>query len=308
MARMSDPRVAGMIRDQQFLFTTREQLYQSQNSVLAQRLDQVQTQVEGQQAQVASVDEQIQLTDEEMAGYQTLYDKGFAPKPLILRYQRTIADLQGRRGSLMSDIARMHQQMGETKMQGATNRDTRESQAADGLRDAQSHIADITPRLSAAKETLSQTVVRAPVDGYVFNLTQFTVGGVAGGGENLMDIVPSNSALMVTVMVKPEDIDQVHVGMPANVRLVGPNPRWNNPLPATVAVVSADRITQKETGASFFRVDLRIDPKDLRGIEKNIKVVPGMTAAAQIVTGNRTLMGFLIQPVMDTVHHAFREQ
>jgi HlyD family type I secretion membrane fusion protein len=150
--------------------------------------------------------------------------------------------------------------------------------------------------------------VRSPVDGYVFNLTQFTPGGIAGGGENLMDIVPSNSPLMVTAMIKPEDIDQVHVGMPAQVRLVGPNPRWNSPLPATVVVVSADRITNKENGSSFFRVDLRIDPKDLKDVEKNVKVVPGMTASAMIVTGNRTLMGFLIQPIMDTVHHAFREQ
>src|SRR5579859_523422 len=158
-ARTSDPRVAGMLRDQEVLFATRMQLFQSQNSVLSQRIDQLQSQVEGQQTQVASVDEQIKLTEDEMGGYQTLYDKGFAPKPLILRYQRSIADLQGRKGSLMSDIARMHQQMGETRMQVATNRDTRSSQAAEGLRDAQAHLADLTPRLTSAKEALDQTVV-----------------------------------------------------------------------------------------------------------------------------------------------------
>ena len=68
MARIADPRVAGLIRDQEFLYTTRLQLFQSQNSVLTQRLEQVQTQIQGQQAQVASVDEQRRLTAEEMSG------------------------------------------------------------------------------------------------------------------------------------------------------------------------------------------------------------------------------------------------
>lgn len=307
-SRMADPTVAGMVRDQEFLFTSRLALFQSQSSVLQQRLDQIQNQVQGAQAQLDSVEEQRKLTVEEMAGYQTLYAKGYAPKTLILRYQRQVSDLQGKKGSLLADIARLHQQMGETKMQLSALRDQRQSQAAEQLRDTQSKAEEALPKLMAAQEALKGAVVTSPVDGYVFNLTQFTQGGVAGGGETLMDIVPSTSPLMVTVAIKPEDIDQVHVGMKAQVRLVGPNPRWNSPLPATVAVVSADRITSKDQGPSFFRADLRIDPKDIVGLEKNVKVVPGMTASAMIVTGNRTLMGFLIQPITDTVHHAFHEQ
>jgi len=124
----------------------------------------------------------------------------------------------------------------------------------------------------------------------------------------LMDIVPSNSPLMVTTMVNPVDISQVHVGMDAQVRLIGPNPRWNSPLPAKVVVVSADRLTNEKSGQSFYRVDLRIDPKDLKNLERTTKVTPGMTATGMIVTGKRTIMGFLISPVTDTLHHAFREQ
>jgi HlyD family type I secretion membrane fusion protein len=307
-SRMSDPRVASMIRDQQFLFATRLQLFQSQGSVLAQRLDQIQNQIVGNQAQVASVDEQRKLTAEEMAGYQTLYEKGFAPKPLILRYQRSIADLDGRKGSLLADIARLHQQMGETNMNLATLRDQRQSQAAEQLRDTQSKLADVMPRLAAAKQTLASTVVRSPVDGYIFNLTQFTLGGVTAPGEVLMDVVPANSPLMVTATIKPEDIDEVRVGMDARVRITGLNQRWVSPLPAKVAVVSADRITNDKTGAAFYRVDLRIDPKELKNLKRGSQVTPGMGAQAMIVTGKRTIMGFLISPITDTLHDAFREQ
>jgi HlyD family type I secretion membrane fusion protein len=106
MARMGDPQVASMVRDQEFLFTTRQQLFQSQLGQLSQRLDQIQNQIAGQQAQVESVEEQRRLTQEELNGYVTLNEKGFAPKTLILRYQRTLADLAGRKGSLLADIAR----------------------------------------------------------------------------------------------------------------------------------------------------------------------------------------------------------
>jgi HlyD family type I secretion membrane fusion protein len=206
-ARMSDPRVAGMIRDQQFLFTTRAQLFQSQISVLQQRIDQAKTQVMGDEAQVASVDEQAKLTQDELNGYQQLYDKGFAPKPVVLARQRAMADLAGRKGQLTADIGRIRQQMGETQMQMAATRDTRTSQAAEQLRDTQAKLADTLPRLAAAREALENTVVKAPVDGYVFGLTQFTVGGVVAPDEPLMDIVPSNAPVIVTAMVPPHQID-----------------------------------------------------------------------------------------------------
>ncbi|HEX3699528.1 MAG TPA: HlyD family type I secretion periplasmic adaptor subunit [Phenylobacterium sp.] len=306
-ARAADPQVAGLMRDQEVLFATREQLYQSQASVLQQGLAQIQNQVVGDQAQLDSVEQQRKYVLEEMNGYQTLYEKGYAPKTLILRYKGQVSELDGKKGSLLADIARLHQQMGETNMRMASLRDQRTSQGAEQMRDSQSKLEEAEPKLVAAKDALNDTQVRSPVDGYVFNLTQFTEGGVAGAGQTLMDIVPSNAPLMVTAMIKPEDIDQVHLGMNAQVRLVGPNPRWNSPLPAKVVVVSADRITNEKSGASFYRVDLRIDPKDMKDLEKNVKVVPGMSAAAMIVTGNRTLMGFLVSPVSDIAHHAFRE-
>jgi HlyD family type I secretion membrane fusion protein len=308
MGRMSDARVAGLVRDQQFLFTTRAQLYGSEMAVLTQRLDQLQTQIEGDQARVESVDEQAKLTDEEMAGFQTLYDQGFAPKPLILRYRRTLADLAGQKGSLTADIAKLKQQIGETKMQMAGQRDTRQSQAAEGLRDSQAKIADTLPRLAAAREALDNTVVRAPVAGYVFSLTQFTPGGVTAGGEVLMDVVPSNSPLVVSVMVKPEDVDKVHEGMDARVRFTGLNPRWHGPLPARVVLVSADKIVNEKNNTAAYRVDLRVEPKELTKLERTAHISPGMPVQAMIVSGDRTVMGSLISPITDTLHDALHDQ
>jgi HlyD family type I secretion membrane fusion protein len=310
-ARMSDPRVAGMIRDQQFLFTTRSQLFQSQISVLQQRLDQGKMQIEGDQAQVASVDEQSKLTKDELDGYLQLYDKGFAPKPVVLARQRAMADLVGRKGALTADMGRLRQQMGETQMQMAATRDTRTSQAANDLRDTQAKIADTLPRLAAAKETLDATVVKAPVDGYVFNNTQFTIGGVVAPDEVLMDVVPSNEPIIVTAMIPPQNIDKVRTGMDAQVRFTGLNYRWNSPLKGEVVLVGADKITNEKTNPpmSFYRADIRVDPKELTKLRQKTHITPGMPASVMILSGGeKSVMGTLISPITDTLRDALHDQ
>lgn len=308
MARMNDPRVAAMVRDQQFLFSSRQQLLNSQLSVLEQRVDQLNSNIAGLQAQVASIEEQTRLTREELAGYQTLFEKGYASKNLILRYQRSLADLGGRRGQLASEIAKTREQIGEARIQAATLRSQRQSEAADGMREMQAKLSDALPRLAATEQTLAETTVRAPVDGYVLNLTQATVGGVAGAGELLMEVVPADNPLVVTAMLRPQDIESVRAGMDARVRLQGVSQRWMSPLPAKVTTVSADRLVNDKTGEGYFRADLRIDPRDVVKLGKGVRMTPGMPAETMIVTGERTVLGYLLSPITDTLSHAFREQ
>jgi multidrug efflux pump subunit AcrA (membrane-fusion protein) len=109
-------------------------------------------------------------------------------------------------------------------------------------------------------------------------------------------------------MVKPEDIEQVHVGMSARVRLSGLNRRFNDDLNAKVVVVSADRITNQQTGIAYYRVDLQIAPRELSKLKQGVQLTPGMPAQALIVTGKRTVMGFLISPLVETMQDAFREE
>ncbi|WP_293380771.1 HlyD family type I secretion periplasmic adaptor subunit [Phenylobacterium sp. SCN 70-31] len=307
-ARMGEAGVATIIRDQQFLFTTRQQLFQSQSAVLMQRIEQQETQIQGAQAQLDSIVEQQRLTEEELSGYRKLNEQGFAPKTLILRYERSLAELGGRRGQLNADIARLRQQMGETRLQLASLRNERATQSAEGLRDSQTKLSDVIPRLTTARQTLASTVVRAPVDGYVFNLTQFTVGGVVGGGEVMMDVVPTGTPLTVTATIKPEDVDEVRVGMPAKVKLTGLNQRFSDSLDAEVSVVSADRFTDEKNGTAYYKVDLRILPTELRKLKKGVELTPGMPAQALIVTGERSVMSYLISPITETLEDAFREQ
>lgn len=306
--RMADPRVAGQIRDQQFLFTSRLSFYDSQSDVLGQREQQLLTQISGVQSQLDSIDEQIRLTREELSGYQTLHEKGYAPKTLILRYERNLADLAGRRGALVSEINRLRQQMGETRMQLSSLRQERTSQAAEGVRSMQTQLADTGPKLTAARQVFERTVVRSPADGYVLSLSQHTIGGVVAAGELLMAVIPSNTPLIVSARIKPTDIDDVRIGMPARVRLSAFNYRKVSPVEAEVVSVSADQLTDERSGEGYFQAEIRIPPKELAKLPKGAKITPGMPAEAMIVTGKRTILSYIVSPITDTVSDALREE
>ena len=307
LARISDPKVAAIIRDQQFLFATRQQFYQSQNDVLAQREQQINAQMEGVRAQIAANDESIDLTKQELTGYQTLFEKGYAPKTLILRYQRSLADLSGRKGALLADLTRLSEQKGETRLQIVTQREQRISQGAEGLRQMQAGLAEASPRLTASRQMFDGTTIRSPADGYVFELTQYTVGGVVAPGELLMGIVPADAPLIVTVRLKPNDIADVHVGMKARVRLTAFNYRKVSPVEAVVTNISADQIVDEKSGQGYFRADLKIDPVQLAKLPKGAKVTPGMPAQAMIATGKNTVLHYIISPLSDTINNAMRD-
>jgi len=306
-SRATDPRVAGIIRDQELLFSSRLQSFETQSAVLGQKLQQLETQIGGVQVQIESVNEQTRLIKEELAGFQTLYEKGYAPKTRILAYQRTLADLGGRKGSLVAEMTRLREQMGETRLQIANLKDQRVSQAAEGLRQMQTGLAEVMPKLTAATQTLRAATVRSPADGYVLDLTQFTVGGVVAPGERLMSVVPADAPLIVTARIRPQDIDVVKTGMDARVRLSAFNARRTPPVDATVINVSADQLVDEKTGEGYFRADLKIPPQELTKLPKGDKLSPGMPAEAFIVTGNRSILSYIVSPLTDTIRDALRE-
>lgn len=305
--RMSDPRVAGLIQDQQLLFSTRLQFFDSQADVLNQRQSQIESQISGVQAQLDALEENVRLTKEELAGYQTLYEKGYAPKTLILRYDRTLADLAGRRGALNAEITRLRQQKGETRLQLNSLRDQRVSQAAEGLRQMQSSLSDVSPRLTAASQVLTHSIVRSPADGYVLDLSPSTVGGVITPGQVLMNIVPANAPLIVTARIKPADIDNVRIGMQAQVRLTAFNFQKVSPVMGDVIAVSADQLSDAKTGEGYFRADVRIPPQELAKLPKGAKLSPGMPASVSIVTGTRTILSYVVSPLTDTIRDSLKE-
>lgn len=307
-ARSSDPAVSAIIANETLLFNSRLIAVQGQASIINQRFEQLQTARSGLNVQVQSIDDQVGLIQQELDGYQRLYEQGFAPRTLILRYQRQLAEIGGRRGALAADIQRNQQQAGEARMQLALLYDQRNSEAATGMREAEARLADLAPRLDAANLSVRDARIVAPMAGYILNQSQFTLGGVAAPGEVLMDVVPSNAPLLITVRVRPADIDQVRPGLTAQVTLSAYSSNKVPKLHAEVITVSADALTDQQSGMTYFTADLRIPPSELRRLPEGVQITPGMQATAMIRTGRRTIMSYLLGPIGDIADNSLREQ
>lgn len=308
LARQSDPNVAALVASQRGLFLTRTALYRSQATVLAEQARQLETQIAGLRAQAASADSQSSLVGEELQGIRELERQGYAPKSRLLALERSAAGIKGQRGSITADIARARQAIGEIRLQIAQLADRRQTEAAEGLRQAQDKLTEAAPKLRATASSLRETVVRAPVAGYVFNLTQFTEGGVAGPGEQLMQIVPSAAPLIITARVPPNEISDVRSGLPAKVTLTAYNTRTTPQVDGTVTLVSADAEQDEKTGQTFYTAQVRVEPAALAAAGPNVRLSPGMPATVSIVTGSRTVLDYILAPFIDSMRTALRER
>jgi len=308
LARSGNPNVATLIESQRNLLATRLLLYRSQADEFRGQVSQLSNQIAGLQAQVASSDGQSALINDELRDVRALNKDGYAPRTRLLALERTAVSFRGQRGSLNADIARTRQAISGIRIQLSELDQKRETEAADGIRTAQAQLTELSPRLRAATESLAQIDIRAPVAGYVFNLTQFTEGGVAGAGERLMAIVPDGSKLVIACQVRPHDIADVKLGMPARVTLSAYNPRTTPQVDGRVTLVSADATDDPQLRQTYYTVHVTVDPDSLAKAGSKVRLTPGMPTTVAIVTGQRTVLDYLIGPMTESMRSSLRER
>lgn len=307
-SRASDPRIATLLATQRALFQTRTLLYRSQAQVLRSQADQLATQIGGMRIQADAINDQGKLVQQELEGVRELSRQGYAPNSRLLALERNAVAVKGQRGTITSDMARARQSIGEIQLQIAQLQDRHQTEVADGIRAAQEQLAENEPKLRAVLEQLNQTDIRSPVDGYVFNLSQFTEGGVATQGQLLMQIVPANAKMVVSAEISPKDIADIRPGMLARVTLSAYTTRTTPPIEGHVTLVSADARVNEKTGMSHFIAEVTITPAELAAAGPDVKLTPGMQASVAIATGSRSILTYLVQPFTVAMHDAMREK
>jgi HlyD family secretion protein len=305
MMQNESPSVAAVLTAQQGIFETRRQVFQSQAAVNREKRLQVEKEIEGLRAQESAASKRIEIVREEAATVAMLVDKGLERRPRLLNLQREMADIEGRRGEIVAQIARAEQVINESQVTLLKLESDRQNEISQSLREAQNQIFQIRERLQAADDQLLRTAVRAPEDGVVTELRIHTLGGVIGAGAPLMDLVPSQDRLIVTARVRPEDIDVVRPGLSADVNLLPYNQRRVPRIQGTVTHVSADRLVDKRTDQPYYAARIRVHPL-IAGIN-GLQIVPGMPAQVFIKTGSGTVALYALRPLLDSFHNAFRE-
>lgn len=306
-SRANDPAVRQIMAAQDTLFASRRNAVASQVSILQQRIGQLQSEVGSYSAQLGSVASQARLLGEEEVGVRTLVNEGLERKSRLLALQRQQAAAEGQRGQLNANIARTRQGMAETSSQIAFVRRQLLTEVASDQRNVQMQLAELREQLTASRDVSQRRQVTAPVDGTVVNLRKVTEGGVIAPAETVMEIVPSAESIVILVRVSPNDIDVVHPGLPAEARLTPYKARVLPLVRGTVERVSADAKYEEATGTLYYEAEVKMDARQLASIP-GVRLIPGMPAEVFINLGERSMFSYLVQPLIDSFHRAWREQ
>ncbi len=288
------------------IFQARRDSIEGQRKILGQRVGQFREEIEGLRAQIRSADEQLVLINGEVADLQILFDKGLTPKSRLLSLQRRAAEIEGERGQNRAAIARARQSIGESEIRIVELRTEQVNEVVAELREVESQLLDLAERFRAADDVLDRIEIVSPIDGFAVDLQVFTSGGVIRPGDRLLDVVPDSEKLVIEARVTPTDIDIVHAGLEAQVRLSAFNQRITPTVDGTVTWVSADRLTDSSTGEEYYTA--RVDLKDQNDPRLNgLTLQPGMPAEVLIRTGERTLIQYLVSPVEQSISRSLRE-
>ena len=309
--RPEDRPIAAQAMDlQRSQLRARQGSISAQESVLGQRSLQLGEQQSGYSQRIASLREQERLMLEEINGLKEIEAKGFASGNRIRALERALADLQGQRAGMASEIARAGQGKGETRMQGLSIRSTALENIATELRDTQARLSEVLPKLVAAREQLDRAQVRSPATGRVVGLTVFTIGGVVAPGQTLMEVVPDNKSLVIQAQVSPQEADDVFEGQTAQVRFVSVHDRTLPLMTGKVRTISADSFNDEKTGRSFFKAEIEIPPAELEQIQGVLgrgQLRPGLPVDVVLNVRKRTALQYILEPLTDNFWRSLRE-
>jgi HlyD family secretion protein len=273
---------------------------------LHRKINQLEQQLVGLDAQEDAIRRQITLSRDEVEGLRTLRGQDLVSTQRITEAEMRMAQLDGQLGQIIASIAETGAEIAAAELQIIqVDQDVR-SEASKQLSETISRVNEMTERKIAADDQYVKQTILAPISGTVYQLAIHTVGGVVNPGEEIMLIVPEDDVLVVEAQISPAQIDRVHAEQEAVLRFTSFGSRDTPEYIGSVDTVSPDLITDQRTGMSYYKARIEM-PKEAID-ELGGKFVPGMPVEVFIVTGDRTVLSYLTKPLTDQIMHTFRER
>lgn len=302
-----DPAVKALVASQQALFQARRSAYVEGVNMRHRKIGEIENQIVGMKSQIAANHEMREIAEKQLVTVRDLYTKGLAQIPRLRGLESEVAELGGKIGELNAAISGANESIAGLKIEIENLKSTRASEVAAELQQVLAEGSDYVGRHAALTDVQGRLELRAPQSGRVVNLQVFGAGAVLQPGQPVLDIVPQDEKLLVEAKIKTDDIDTVHVGLPAEVRLLAYKQRRVPPIHGKVVTVSADRFVEEQSGVAFYTARIELDlssvPPDM-----NVAPYPGMPAEVLIAAGERRAIDYFLSPITDSWNRAFREE
>lgn len=289
------------------LFASVNKRIQSELAGLNEQLVQKKQELLDFQGKVSQYRRSLGLQQQEVSMSEPLVAKGAISKVEVLRLRRGVVETQGQLDSVLLAIPRAEAAIKEIESKVSETRGRYRSEALGQLNEARTDLSKIEASGKAISDRVNRTLVTSPVRGIVQQLMVNTIGGVIQPGNDLVDIVPLDDNLLVEAKIRPQDIAFLRPGQEATVKFTAYDYTIYGGLKGTLEQISPDTVTDKD-GKSFYIIRLRTDKNHLGTDEKPLLIIPGMIASVDIITGKKTVMAYLLKPILRARAEAFRER
>ena len=290
--------------DEATLSAVRRQALSSRISALGAAADQRRREAAEAAATINSLSRSLALAQENVDRLQPLAARNIVPQTDLANAQREVVDLQGR-------IAAAREQQGRA-MAAVREAQAQASEANFGFRqEALNERSQVNQKLAINQESLRGArgwELRSPVDGVVNDVQVTTIGGFVQPGQKVMEVVPMGDKLLVETRVKPSDIAFIKVGDKAMVRVTAYDFSTYGGLDGRVVQVSADSIYDEKEKEAYFTVVVETDKAYLSSGANRLPITPGMMTNTQIITGRKSVLSYLLKPVLKARSEALRER
>lgn len=280
----------------------------SKESALAAAVDQRRRDLSEAQATASSLENSVKLARQQVDMLTPLAKQGIVPQTELLTAQRDLVDTQGRLSAARQGVARASAAIREAQAQLSASRLDFRQQALNERSEINTKIAVNEQSIRGAEARQERNELRAPVDGVVNDVQITTVGGYVNAGEKIMQIVPVGDKLLVETRVDPKDIAFIKVGDRANVKVTAYDFSIFGGLSGKVQQISADSIFDDVERKAYYSVVVETDRSYLMKDGKRLPIVPGMICDVEIVTGSRSILGYLLKPVEKAFGTALTER
>jgi adhesin transport system membrane fusion protein len=297
----------GIAANETALFNSRRLQLNQEISGLQQQLTQRQQELREFQSKQSAQQNSLNLLQQEIRLSEPLIAQGAISQVEVLRLKRSEVETRGQLQQATISIPRAQAAIQEVQQKIEETRSRYQSESLTELNKINTDLNRVQATGRALEDRVSRTLVTSPMRGIVQQLLVNTVGGVVQPGSDIVQIVPLDDTLLIEVQIRPQDIGFLRPGQEGVVKFTAYDYTVYGGLKAQLENISADTITD-EKGNSFYIVRLRTDKNHLGTEEKPLLIIPGMVASVDIITGEKSILSYLLKPILRARGEAFRER
>ncbi|MDD2790850.1 MAG: HlyD family type I secretion periplasmic adaptor subunit [Sulfurimonas sp.] len=302
-----EERLPSFVANERSLHETNKQQLDSKLNALNEQLKQRKQELSEAGSRESSLKNSLRMINQEVSMTEPMVAKGVRSKIDFLKLQREANEAKDRYDSVRLSVPRLQSAIKEVQSTINETMYLFKSDAKLKLNEATAEFRGYRANSTALEDQVTRTIVRSPMKGVVQKIYVHTVGGVIKPGENIIEVVPSDQTLLVEVKIKPSDIAFIYLGQKAIVKFSAYDFSIYGGLDGEVVLISADT-TKDEKENVFYTVRIKTTKNFLGREKKPLKIIPGMTVNVDIITGQKSVLDYILKPILKTKQYTFSER